>query len=135
VTGVLDLRVTIERVRVRTGVLEASPRPAFAAGGTAAAAPGNHRIVIHELCIDVEAEIDATRARALGKDVARDLAGKLAELQDERRPDRADAQAPGPIHVETLRLYLRGDPERHPSSHEICAALMTAFEQRVLHAT
>lgn len=131
-TGVLDLRVTIERVRVRTAVHDASPGPAFVTGRgrSTGAAPGDHRIVIHELRIEVEAELDKTRARELGKQVAWGLADQLAG----RQRDRAASAAGGPIHIETLRLYLRGEPARHPSSHEICAALMTAFEQGIRHA-
>jgi hypothetical protein len=132
----VDLRVTIQRVRVRTGVLGAAAGPAFVAGhgGHAGAAPGDHRIVIHELCIDIEAELDEARARDLGKQVAWDLADQLAELQEQRRPHIAASGSGGPIHVETLRLYLRGEPARHPSSHEACAALRTALEQRVRDA-
>jgi hypothetical protein len=137
VTDVVDLRVTIERVRVHTGARDVAPGPAFVTGhgGSAGAAPGDHRIVIHQLCIDVEAELDEARARSLGKQVASDLADQLAALQAERLPRiTASPDTGGPIHIETLRLYLRGEPARHPSSREICAALMTAFEQRVRHA-
>jgi hypothetical protein len=136
-TGALDLRVTIERVRVRTGVHAVASGPAFVTGRgrSAGAAPGDHRIAIHELRIDVEAELDETSARSLGKQVAWGLVERLAERQHERLSRlTASPDAGGPIHIETLRLYLRGEPARHPSSHEICAALMTAFEQGTRHA-
>src|SRR4029077_15887956 len=90
VSQVLDLRVTIERVHVRAGVrADHRPAPAFVAGylGAIAGAPlHDHRIVIRELRIDVEAELDPSGARRLGKQVAWELAGRLAELQDARRP-------------------------------------------------
>jgi hypothetical protein len=137
-TDALDLRVTIERVRVRTRVHDVASGPAFVTGhsGSAGAAPGDHRIVIHELRIDVEAELGETSARSLGKEVAWALADQLAERQRARLSQlAASPDTGGPIHVETLRLYLRGEPARHPSNHEICAALMTAFERGIRHAS
>lgn len=130
----LDLGVTIEHVRVRTAALETGPAPVFVAGygGTyTGARPGDHRIVIHELCIEIEAALDASDAHGLARQLASELAARLAELQDQRR---ATAPATGPIHVETLRLRLRGERSRHPPSQQICAALMTAFQQGVRDA-
>lgn len=136
---VLDLRVTIERVHVRAGAPpDLRQPPAFVAGylgAYAGAPPHDHRIVIRELRIDVEAELDALRARHLGKQLAWALAGRLAELQDRRRPHIARTpSAGGPIQVETLRVHLRGEIARHPPDDQISAALMNAFEQRVRDA-
>lgn len=135
----LDLCVAIERVHVRTGAIADHRPPTVLVAGYLGASPGavphDHRIVIRELRIDVEAELDPPAARRLGKQVAWDLAGRLAELQDQRRPYVADTPAAGgPIHVETLRLHLRGEVARHPSPQQIAAALMSAFEARVLDA-
>lgn len=134
----LDLSVAIERVRVRTCALaDHRPAPIFVAGylGASAGAPLHvHRIVIRELRIDVEAALDASAARGLGRDVAADLAGRLAELQAQRRPRLADTpSAGGPIEIETLCVHLRGEVARHPPSREIAAALTHAFEDRVRH--
>jgi len=135
----LDLGVTIERVRVRAGATaEPRPRPAFVTGylgAAAGAALHDHRVVIRELHIDVEAELDAAGARHLAREVAGELARRLAELQARRAPHIARTpSAGGPVHVETLRVHLRGDPARHPPSHQISLALMTAFEGRLRDA-
>jgi hypothetical protein len=135
VSPTLDLGVTIERVRVRAGaVIDHGPAPVFVAGYLgpyAGAPPHDHRIVVHELCIEVEAELDASGAHGLGKQLAWDLVGRLAALQDRRRPRIERRKAGGPIRVETLRLYLRGEISLHPPSDQICTALMTAVEERV----
>jgi hypothetical protein len=133
----LDLRVAIERVHVRAGVLdEPASRPGLVTGylgGRTGAPLHDHRIVIRELHIDVEATLDGAAAHRLGKDVAWELAGRLAGLQERRWPRIAGTpSAGGPIFVETLRVHLWGDPERHPPAHQISAALMNAFEERVL---
>jgi hypothetical protein len=136
VKDTLDLGVTIEHVRVRTAALETGPAPVFVAGyggAYAGARPGDHRIVIHELCIEIEAALDASDAHGLARQLASELAARLAELQDQRQ-SRASAPATGPIHVETLRLRLRGERSRHPPSQQICAALMTALQQGVRDA-
>lgn len=134
-SATLDLGVAIERVRVRAGVLvDHRPAPVFVAGylgPQAGARAHDHRIVVHELCIDVEAELDASGAHGLGKQVAWDLVGRLAELQDRRLRRIESRKAGGPIHVETLRLHLRGESTRHPPSDQICTALMTAVEERI----
>lgn len=132
----LDLRVTIQRVRVRSSApADRRPPPVFVTGylGPNIGAPlHDHGIVIRELRIDVEAALDAPAARSLGKQVAWDLAGQLAALQDQRRLYiTRKPSSGGPIHVETLRVHLRGEVARHPPSHQISAALMTAFEERV----
>lgn len=128
----LDRSVAIERVRVVSRVLaEHDPAPVFIAGYLgvpAGAAPHDQRIVIRELHIDVEAELDDSAARRLAKELAWSLARRLAELQDERSTARLP---PGPIHVETLRVHLRGELERHPPTHQISAAMMDAFEAEV----
>jgi hypothetical protein len=131
----LDLRVTIDRVHVRAGAPTDTRPPPVVAGylGPHTGAPlHDHRIVIRELRIDIEAALDAALARSLGQQVARDLAGRLAELQDQRRPRiTGTPSSGGPIHVETLRVHLWGEPARHPPSHQISAALMNAFEERI----
>ncbi|HEY6180489.1 MAG TPA: hypothetical protein VIX73_38870 [Kofleriaceae bacterium] len=132
---VLDLRIAIDRIHVCCGALAVRPAPpplvTGRLGGGAGARPGDHRIVIRELRIDVEAELDATAARRLGNDVARELAARLAALQDRRQPGRSHARAAGPIQVETLRVHLWGEAARHPPSPQIAEALMTALEERV----
>ena len=133
----LDLSVAIERVRVRTCVTGERRGPLYLTGH--AGAPGaslhDHRIVIRALHVDIEAALDDAPARRLGAQVARALASGLAGLQD-RRAERV-ARAPetgGPIHVEAMRAYVRGEVDRHPASSQIAAALQHAFEQRTGHA-
>jgi hypothetical protein len=133
-----DLGVTIDRVRVRAGAsAEPRPRPVFVTGyvgGHAGAPLHDHRIVIRELCIDIEAAVDASDARRVGKQVASELASRLALLQDQRRPRIiTKPSSGGPICVETLHLHLRGEVARHPPGESISAALMNAFEARVRH--
>jgi hypothetical protein len=132
----LDLGVTIERVRVRPGTPAGNrPRRVFVTGfltTPTAPAPHDHHIVVHELRIDIEATLDASRARGLATQVAWELANQLADLQAERYPRIAGQHAAGgPIRVETLHLHLRGELARHPPSHHISTALMTAFQERV----
>ncbi|MEO7732026.1 MAG: hypothetical protein ABIY55_13710 [Kofleriaceae bacterium] len=134
----LDLRVTIDRVRVRTAALsDARPRPVLLTGyldGRAGVPLHEHGIVIRELRIDVEAVLDAAAARRLGHRVASDLVAQLGELQDQRQARiLAKPASCGPIYIETLLLQLRGEPELHPPSHQIAAALMGEVEQRVSH--
>jgi hypothetical protein len=136
VSPAIDLGITIERVRVRTRApADDRPPPVLVAGylgASAGAPPHDHRIVIRELRIDVEAELDAAGARILGNQVAHDLAGHLAELQAHRPRIAGDA---GPIHVETVRVRLWGHVALHPSSQHIAAALIDAFEEEVRDAT
>jgi hypothetical protein len=134
----LDLGVTIERVRVRCGASgDGRPSPLSMTGyldGRAGAPLHDHRIVVRELRIDVEAQLDASRARSLGKAVAGDLADRLAALQTERQPSITRTPTTGgPIHVALLRVHLWGEPARHPTSHAICAALMAPLEERLRH--
>jgi len=135
----LDLRVTIDRVHVRTAAPgDTRPRPTFVSGylGGGAGAPlHDHRIVIHELRIDVEAVLDAAAARSLGSQVASELAGQLAELQDRRAARIHKSASCRPIYIETLYLHLRGEPARHPATRQISAALMNAFDERVCDAS
>lgn len=135
----LDLGIAIERVRVRCNApVDRRRSPVSITGyldGRNGAPLHDHRIVVRELRIDVEAALDAHRARSLGKAVASELADRLAALQTERRPSIARARTTGgPIHVALLRVHLWGDPARHPPSHAICAALMTPLEERLRHA-
>jgi len=134
----LDLGVTIERVRVRCGApVDRSRSPLSITGyldGRHGAPLHDHRIVVRELRIDVEAALDAPRARSLGEAVARELSDRLAALQTEREPSIARARTTGgPIHVARLRVHLWGEPARHPASREICAALMVPLEERLRH--
>jgi len=135
VSPVLDLRIAIDRIHVSCGALVARPAPppliTGRLGPITGAPPGDHRIVIRELQIDVEDDLDAAAARRLGSDVARELAGRLAELQHRRRPGAPDARTAGPIHIETLRVHLWGETARHPPSPQIAAALFAALEERV----
>jgi hypothetical protein len=144
VTQPLDLRVSIDRVRVRTGSPpDTRAAPAFIAGylGTQAGAPPHdHRIVIRELRLDVEAALDAPAARQLGKQVATALVERLAAHQRCRLPAvTAAAPAPartlgGPIRVEVLRVRLWGERTHHPAPPQIADAAMTAFEAKVRDA-
>ncbi|HEX3765603.1 MAG TPA: hypothetical protein VHW23_43205 [Kofleriaceae bacterium] len=134
----LDLRVTIERVHVRCRATAERRRPPLSLvgylDGRAGAPPHDHRIVVRELRIDVEATLDASRARSLGKAVAAELADQLATLQAERTPSIVDAPATGgPIHVALLCVYLWGEPARHPPSRDICTALIAPLEERIRH--
>jgi len=141
VTQPLDLRVSIDRVRVRTGAPpDTRAAPAFIAGylgAHAGAPPHDHRIVIRELRLDVEAALDAPAARQLGKQVATALVERLAAHQRCRLPAAA-AAAPralgGPIRVEVLRVRLWGERTRHPAPQQIADAAMTAFEAEVRDA-
>src|SRR5437764_1112515 len=91
----LDLRVAIDRIHVCCGMLTARPAPPPLLTGRLASSasppPGDHRIVIRALQIDVEADLDASAARRLGNDVARELASRLAALQDRRHPGASRA--------------------------------------------
>lgn len=134
----LDLGVTIERVRVRCSAPADHRRPPLSLtgylDGRAGAPLHDHRIVVRELRIDVEAQLDASRARSLGKAVAGDLADRLAALQTRRQPSITRAPATGgPIHVALLCVHLRGEPARHPPSREISAALIAPIEGRLRH--
>ena len=147
-TQPLDLRVSIDRVRVRTGAPpDTRAAPAFIAGylgAHAGAPPHDHRIVIRELRLDVEAALDAPAARQLGKQVATALVERLAAHQRCRLPAAAAASpagaaaAPralgGPIRVEVLRVRLWGERTRHPAPQQIADAAMTAFEAEVRDA-
>jgi len=134
----LDLGVTIERVRVRCGApVDRSRSPLSITGyldGRNGAPLHDHRIVVRELRIDVEAALDAPRARGLGQAVASELAARLAALQTAREPSISLSRTTGgPIHVALLRVHLWGAPARHPASREICAALMAPLEERLRH--
>jgi len=135
-TPALDLRVTIDRIRVRTAApSDTSPRPVFVTGyldGRTGAPLHDHRIAIHELRIDVEAQLDASAARSLGHQVAKDLIAQLAVLQDQREAQILDKPAScGPIYIETLLVQLRGEPAAYPPSQQIATALMDSVEGRV----
>jgi hypothetical protein len=134
----LDLRVTIDRIRVRTAALsDTRPRPVFVTGyldGRTGGPLHDHRIAIHELRIDVEAQLDASAARRLGNQVARDLIAQLALIQVQREAQILDKPAScGPIYIETLLVHLRGEPAGHPPSHQIATALMDNVEGRISH--
>lgn len=103
----LDPGVTIERVRVRCRAHADHRRsPLFMTGhldGRAGALRHDHRIVIRELRIDVEALLGASRARSLGKAIAGELADRLAALQARRQPGITRTPATGgPIRVALL---------------------------------
>ena len=134
----LDLGVTIERVRVRCCAPADRRRPALSLtgylDGRAGAPLHDHRIVVRELRIDVEAQLDASHARSLGKAVAGDLADRLAALQTRRQPSITRTPATGgPIHVGLLCVHLWGEPARHPPSRDISAALIAPIEERLRH--
>lgn len=144
-TPPLDLRVTIERVRVCAGAPpDTRAAPAFVAGylgGQAGAHPCDHRIVIHELRLDVEAALDAATARQLGRKVASELGDRLAAHQRARLRATLAAGTPampspdgGPIRVEAIRVRLWGDRMHHPAAPQIADAAMTALEAKVRDA-
>jgi hypothetical protein len=121
-------RIAIDRIHVACGML--TPRPApppLITGDLGATRPGDRRIVIRSLHIDVEATLDAATARRLGNDVARELAARLPSLHHHDRRRRA-ANA---IHVNTLRVHLWGEAASHPPIPEIAAALFHALEDQV----
>ena len=134
----LDLGVTIERVRVRCSARADRRLPALTLtgylDGRAGAPLHDHRIVVRELRIDVEAALDASRARGLGEAIATDLADRLAALQTRRQPSIARAPATGgPIHVGLLCVHLWGELARHPPRGDISAALIAPIEERLHH--
>lgn len=135
----LDLGVTIERVRVRCRAPAERRQPPLSLVGYLDGRTGaplhDHRIVVRELRIDIEAALDASRARSLGKAVAAELADQLAALQARRQPSIAHAPATGgPIRVASLCVHLWGEPDRHPPSRDISAALIAPLEERLRHA-
>jgi hypothetical protein len=144
VTQPLDLRVSIDRVRVRAGSPpDTRPAPAFVVGyggRPPGASPHDHRIVIRELRLDVEATLDASTARHLGKQVASELVDRLAAHQRARlrQASNAPAAAPraigGPICVETVHVRLWGDRSHQLAAPQIADAAMTAFEAKVRDA-
>lgn len=131
----MDMSVEIERVRVRTCVAAAQRAPLFITGNGSGAPLHDHRFVVGALHVDIEAALDGTQARRLASQIAHEVALALAAMQARRADQIARAfTTGGPVHVEALRVYLRGEVDRHPPGAQIAAALLRALEDKVAHA-
>jgi hypothetical protein len=130
----IDVRVVIDRVLVRVG--DSSPRAAAERPRPARSQGTDHRIVVGELCIDVDVDVeramDAFEARRLGDRVAQALGESLAALQARRADAILAGRTQGaPVLIGALRVHLRGDEADRPQPGAIAARLTGAVERRI----
>jgi hypothetical protein len=126
----IDVGVVIERVRLRVQPRDAGalPEPPRARRPR----PGDHRIVVAELCVETDAALDGPAAHRLGDRVARALADGLAGVQERRLAAVLAGESRGAaVHVGVLRVALHGEDAERTDVRAVAGALADAVERRL----
>ncbi len=92
----------------------------------------DHRIVVDELSIEVDATLDPNSARRLGKSISQTIGENLRDFQ-QRRYDSfiAGRSSGGLLLIRALRVRLRNMEARYPDSRAIAVSLSSQLERRV----